>query len=470
MNAAISRSQQGVRPPAVAGTFYPGDKESLSRDLADIMEEAGDTAIAPGFPKLLVVPHAGYIYSGAVAASAYDRLRPARGIARRVVLLGPCHRVPVRGLALPGAMAFDTPLGRIPIDTEAARNIADLPQVIESPAAHAMEHSLEVQLPFLQTVLGEFTLLPLVVGDASAEQVAEVIERLWGGPETLIVISSDLSHYLPYDQARRIDGATAQAIVGFDTSISHEQACGATPLTGALLVAGRRGLTASSLDLRNSGDTAGGKNRVVGYGSFAFAESVRVFDDTHGKALVGLARRAIGTALGFDLPPEGPPESWLRELRASFVTLELEGRLRGCIGTLEARRPLGEDIIANARAAALQDPRFAPLSREEFERIEIEVSLLSAPKRIVFEDHVDLIGQLKPGEDGIILDSDGRRATFLPQVWENLPDAEQFIAQLKQKAGIPAALSTARCKVLRYAALKWSESHLRPAQGTGVGA
>lgn len=450
--------------------FYPGDAAELSQDLTEMMEQTAPAAIAPGFPKLLVVPHAGYIYSGPVAASAYDRLRPARGIVRRVLVLGPCHRVPVRGLALPESTAFETPLGRIPIDWEAARIIADLPQVIESSAAHANEHSLEVQLPFLQTVLGEFALLPLVVGEASTEEVAEVIERLWGGPETLIVISSDLSHYLPYDQARRIDGATAQAIVGFDTRISHEQACGATPLTGALLAARRRGLMASSLDLRNSGDTAGGRNRVVGYGSFAFGEGVRLFDDTHGKALLGLARRAIGAALGFNPPAEIAPEPWLRELRATFVTLELEGRLRGCIGSLEARRALGEDIIANARAAALEDPRFAPLSREELERTEIEVSLLSAPKRVAFADHADLIGQLKPGEDGIILDSEGRRATFLPQVWESLPHAEQFISQLKQKAGIPAALSTARCKVLRYAALKWSESRLRPEQKAADGA
>jgi AmmeMemoRadiSam system protein B/AmmeMemoRadiSam system protein A len=457
----------GVRPPAVAGMFYPGEAAALSQDLAEMMEQTSPTAIAPGFPKVLVVPHAGYIYSGPVAASAYDRLRPARSIIRRVVLLGPCHRVPVRGLALPGATAFDTPLGRIPIDAQAVRIIVDLPQVVVSPAAHAEEHSLEVQLPFLQTVLGGFELLPLAVGEASAEEVAEVIERLWGGPETLILISSDLSHYLPYDEARRIDGATAQAIVGFDTRISHTQACGATPLTGALLAARRRGLSASPLDLRNSGDTAGGRNRVVGYGSFAFAEGVSEFGDAHGKALLGLARSAIGAALGFNSPPEHPPETWWRELRATFVTLNLEERLRGCIGSLEARRPLGEDIIANARAAALQDPRFAPLSREEFGRTEIEVSVLSAPKRIVFENHADLIAQLKPGEDGIILEAEGQRATFLPQVWESLPVAEQFIAQLKQKAGIPSALSTSRCKVLRYSALKWSEGRLRPEKETG---
>ena len=272
MNSALSRPEPGVRAPAVAGMFYPRDAAELSQDLAELMEQAGDTAIAPGFPKVLVVPHAGYIYSGPVAASAYDRLRAARGIVTRVVLLGPCHRVPVRGLALPGASAFDTPLGRIRIDSASAKAIAGMSQVVESKAAHAMEHSLEVQLPFLQTVLGEFSLLPVVVGEATPEEVAEVLERLWGGPETLIVISSDLSHYHSYEDARRIDETTANSIIGLDGRISHEQACGATPIAGALLAAKRHGLGASLLDLRNSGDTAGSPDQVVGYAALAFTE------------------------------------------------------------------------------------------------------------------------------------------------------------------------------------------------------
>ena len=461
MKLELSPAGEKIRRPAVAGAFYPGDREGLSRELAEMLEQTREDAPAPAFPKVMIVPHAGYIYSGPVAATAYDRLRPARGIATRVVVLGPAHRVAVRGLALPGATAFDTPLGRIPVDAQAAASLRDLPQVLESREAHALEHSLEVQLPFLQRVLGEFTLVPLVVGEATAEEVAQVLERLWGGPETIIVISSDLSHYLPYDDARRIDGITAKAILGFDTSISHEQACGATPVTGALIVARQRGLTARLLDLRNSGDTAGGKAQVVGYASFAFSEGDAQFGAEHGRTLLRLARASIGAALGIDTEPGVPDDLWLRIARASFVTLKKDGTLRGCIGSLDARRPLGEDVIANARAAAFQDPRFRPLAREEFEAVDIEVSLLSTPRRIRFEDHDDLIRQLRPGEDGIILeDGDenaGRRATFLPQVWEGLPDPEQFLAHLKQKAEIPANVRTTRCKVLRYRALKWSE-------------
>src|SRR5213592_2504 len=234
-----------VRPPAVASLFYPGDARTLAEEVSSYLDQTQGVPLAPGFPKALIVPHAGFIYSGPVAASAYDRLRPARGIVRRVVILGPCHRVPVRGLALPRARAFDTPLGRIPLDEEAIASIRGLPQVVESAATHAEEHALEVQLPFLQRVLGGFSLVPLVVGDAAPEKVADVLERIWGGTETLIVISSDLSHYHSYERARSIDGATVRAILGLDTGISHEQACGATPVAGLLVAAKRKGLAAS---------------------------------------------------------------------------------------------------------------------------------------------------------------------------------------------------------------------------------
>jgi AmmeMemoRadiSam system protein B len=218
-----------ARPAAVAGMFYPEDARELAEQVSAYLDRTDEEPQAPGFPKALIVPHAGYVYSGPVAASAYDLLRPARGIVRRVVMLGPCHRVPVRGLALPRASAFLTPLGRVPVDAEALRVIRDLPQVVESAATHAEEHALEVQLPFLQRVLGDFSLVPLVVGDAAPAEVAEVLDRLWGGAETLIVISSDLSHYHAYDRAREIDGATVRAILDFDAGITHEQACGATP-------------------------------------------------------------------------------------------------------------------------------------------------------------------------------------------------------------------------------------------------
>ena len=261
-----------VRPPAVAGQFYPADPVALEALLRESFAEARETPVHP--VKAMIVPHAGLIYSGPVAASAYRMLLPQADRIRRVVLLGPSHRVGFSGIAATTADAWETPLGIIPIDKSAIGEIQALPQVLPLDEAHRYEHSLEVQLPFLQAVLGEFELVPLVVGEATPQQVAEVLERLWGGDETLIVISSDLSHYHPYDEARMIDSATSQAILELDPSrIGYDDACGRNPVNGLLELARRHGLRPELVDLRNSGDTAGDKSRVVGYGAYVFSET-----------------------------------------------------------------------------------------------------------------------------------------------------------------------------------------------------
>lgn len=257
-----------VRQPAVADRFYPGDPRELTRMLDAFL---ADTQPHTPPPKAVIVPHAGYIYSGPIAATAYATLAPARGIVTRVILMGPSHRVPLRGLATSSADRFDTPLGAVPLDRAAINQALALPQVRSMDEAHALEHSLEVQLPFLQRVLADFSLVPFVVGDASPDAVAEVLELLWGGPETLIVISSDLSHYQDDRTARRLDAATSAAIESLrPDDIGYDQACGRTPVNGLLTVAKRHGLQARTLDLRNSGDTAGSRDQVVGYGAYVF--------------------------------------------------------------------------------------------------------------------------------------------------------------------------------------------------------
>jgi MEMO1 family protein len=263
-----------IRPPAVAGSFYPGRSQTLSHDvlamLAAVKRQGAGTDAPP--PKALIVPHAGYIYSGATAARAYAQLATVRHTIRRVVLLGPVHRVPVRGLALPGADYFATPLGQIEIDQDAVAAIGALPQVVVSPAAHAQEHSLEVQLPFLQLALDDFKLLPLAVGDATPAEVAQVLDVLWGGDETLILISSDLSHFLPYATAQAVDSQTVQTMLQLQPVLDHQLACGATPVNGLLLAARRHHLQPKLLGLCNSGDTARDKGRVVGYAALAFTQ------------------------------------------------------------------------------------------------------------------------------------------------------------------------------------------------------
>lgn len=254
------------RQPAVAGSFYPANPKQLQQILAQYLHDAEIDAKAP---KAIIAPHAGYIYSAPIAASAYARLKTARDVIKRVVLIGPSHRVGFQGLAVSQADAFITPLGSIPVDTQAIQILLQLPFVNTIEQAHSHEHSLEVQLPFLQTVLDDFSIIPIVAGDATPEQVAQVLALLWGGDETLIVISSDLSHYHDYATAQQLDKATSVAIENLQyEKLGYESACGRVPVSGLLKLARDNALTVKNIDLRNSGDTAGDKQRVVGYGAY----------------------------------------------------------------------------------------------------------------------------------------------------------------------------------------------------------
>ena len=262
-----------IRPPAVAGQFYPGNPDCLQKQVSDLL--ASITTPIKGIPKALIAPHAGYLYSGVVAAAAFATLRNSVQTAiTRVVLIGPAHYARVCGIAAPTVDAFETPLGRVPVDAEALSGIADLPFVIRADAPHSPEHALEVELPFLQTLLSSFQVMPLLVGDVTPQEIAQVLRRLWGGPETLIVVSSDLSHYHDYETARRMDAATAAAIERGDwASLGPNQACGCQAVAGLLVEAGRHGLKARRLSLCNSGDTEGSRDRVVGYGAWLFTQS-----------------------------------------------------------------------------------------------------------------------------------------------------------------------------------------------------
>ena len=259
-----------VRRPAVAGSFYPAQPDRLRREVVELL--AGADTAPKIVPKALIAPHAGYIYSGSPAATAFATLRDNARTLARIVLIGPAHYVPIRGIALPAVDVFETPLGRVSVDHDAFNKITGLPFVSRNDAAHAPEHALEVELPFLQIMLPSFSVLPLVVGDATADEVAQVLARLWSGPETLLVISSDLSHYHSYENARRLDATTAAAIENGDwASLGPAQACGYLPIAGLLIEANRHNLKARRLSLCNSGDTAGPRDRVVGYGAWMFS-------------------------------------------------------------------------------------------------------------------------------------------------------------------------------------------------------
>ena len=454
----------GMRPTAVAGYFYPANPIELEQTVSGLLGAAGVPAQEPA-PKAIIAPHAGYIYSGPVAATAYARLASAKGRVTRVVLIGPAHRVALRGLAVPSTEAFDTPFGPVSVDRQAIASLSALPQVTVSDEAHAGEHSLEVHLPFLKAMLDEFAIVPLVAGSASADEVAQVLDLLWGGPETLIVISSDLSHYLDYQSARRIDAATTQAIERLRPGdIGRDQACGRIPIAGLLDVARRRGLACRTVDLRNSGDTAGTKDRVVGYGSYLFFEHVapELLRERHGKTLIDVAKASIAHGLKQGRPlaiaiPEFSPE--LQNNGACFVTLKFEDRLRGCVGSPQAWRPLIEDVTENAFRAAFADSRFAPLTADEWPAVDLSISVLTPPVPIACASEAELVRALRPSIDGVILADENRRGLFLPAVWEQISSPLDFVRQLKRKAGLPPEHWTPSTLAFRFTALSISQTN-----------
>lgn len=450
-----------VRPTAIAGSFYPASKAQLQ---AAVEGYLGEVSAQQGpVPKAIIAPHAGYVYSGPVAASAYARLKPAAGKIKRVVLLGPSHRVPLKGIAMSSADYFETPLGRIPLDKQAMAALRGLNFVGPADQAHAQEHSLEVHLPFLQMVLDDFVLVPLVVGQSQPQQVAEVLRRLWGGPETLIAVSTDLSHYLSYDAAKKIDARTCAAIENLaPQDIEDNGACGRFPVAGLLAMANETGMRVETADVRNSGDTAGDKDRVVGYGSWLFFEQdfearTRSLLETHGSRLLHIAGAAI------TLRSKNPEAQFrianvpgaLRSPGASFVTLRTaEGHLRGCMGTSQAHQPLALDVATNAAKAAFSDPRFRPVSAAELTSLKLSVSVLSPKEEMTVEGERDLLTQLRPGTDGLIIQDARMGALFLPAVWEELPDANVFLAHLKKKAGMEPGHWSPNFRAWRFIAVE----------------
>jgi AmmeMemoRadiSam system protein B/AmmeMemoRadiSam system protein A len=475
-----ARAVTVIRKPAVSGSFYPAQRDALERQLALFLSEAGNTPpTGEPVPKAIIGPHAGYVYSGPVAARAYARLAAARGKISRVVLIGPSHHLAFRGLAVDVSDGWETPCGTVPLDTEAIARLRQLPMVGQLDAAHQREHALEVHVPFLQHVLGDFRLVPIVAGDAPPDTVAALFDAVWGGPETLIVVSTDLSHYLDYVACRNLDASTAEAIERFDDSaIGSTEACGQVPTRGLLRVARRRGMAIERLDLRNSGDTAGPRDRVVGYGAWALYEPApgaatpaddpeRVAIEALGPTLIELVRGGIVVGLDTGQParvvPNPPLAPVLAAPGAAFVTLRRGGRLRGCIGSPVARRPLVVDVVDHAFNAAFRDPRFPKLHALELVGLELSVSVLTPPEPMRFDDEADLLAQLRPGIDGLIIEDAGRRSLYLPSVWHEIPDKRQFLGTLKVKAGLGIEHFSPSFTALRFRSIEVKGTMERPA-------
>jgi AmmeMemoRadiSam system protein A len=481
----LGASSQRVRAPAVAGLFYPGEAAALSKAVDGLLASAPEHSI----PRLkaLVCPHAGYEFSGKTAAIAYKML--AGRDVQTVVVMGPSHYAWFSNACIPNADAYKTPLGLVPV-SEKAKGLALLaPFALEAPCPvqrppwwrqapkpapedgrdtpETWEHSVEVQVPFLQTVLKSFKILPVVIGEADPEQVATVLAPMIDD-KTIVVASSDLSHYHTYEAAKGLDDRCVKAICDVDVdAMRTQEACGKLPILALLHLARQKGWKAQLLDYRNSGDVTGDKDRVVGYTAVAFyAPGPENLAAAERKFLLELARKTLTSVTANGSLPEVaakdvPPK--LAAKQACFVTLTKNGVLRGCIGHLMAIEPLHQAVAENARNAALRDPRFPPVTTDELDQIRIEISVLTEPQPLPFTSPEDLLSKLHPNEDGVLLHIGPRTATFLPQVWAQLPDKTEFLNHLSQKAGCESSAWRGKdVSVSIYHVECFEEEHARP--------
>ena len=428
--------------PGVAGMFYPAEPEPLAAGVDARLARAAPSELSP---KAVIAPHAGYVYSGDIAGSAYSLLARRRDEIKRVILLGPTHRMPVRGVALHPADAWETPLGAVRVDTPGRDAIARTANAAVAPEPFVGEHSLEVHLPFIQRALGEVEVLPILVGQPAPGQVSSLLDQLWGGPETAIIVSSDLSHFHDYATARAKDEETAVGIERLTPAVCEgHRACGYTGIAGLIDQAQRRDLRVTALDVRNSGDTQGDRSRVVGYGSFAFEYAHAARIDAHGRRMLfDLAREVVRQAAlhggkAPNLNIDGALPRSLSAQRATFVTLTIGSQLRGCRGSIVPHRSLLVDVANNAWQSAYGDPRFPALNAAELEHLDFHISILSTPRRIAAATEPELLRELRPDVEGLIIRDGPRQALFLPSVWEQLHDPAAFLAHLKAKAGMPA--------------------------------
>ena len=424
-----------MKPLKFSGTWYSNGPSELRQQIAKFMEGTKDHGLDP---KLMIVPHAGLRFSGAVAAHAYRLLHKKQAKLKRLILLGPSHKHAFKGIAVPSHERFETPFASLPVDQDFKQKALALPFVSVDDAAFEHEHCLEMQWPFISLIAPHVHILPLIIGAASPAEVKKLLDAVWGGDETMILISSDLSHYHPYVEAQELDKKTNQMIETLQPQLVSENACGHRAINGALLKAIDLNMRVTGVDRRNSGDTAGPKDRVVGYASYVFEypETARLtLAQRHD--IQRVIQHTIRYGLNKKKMPTIVAESFSRPLRAirgCFVTLTLNGKLRGCIGSPQAHQPLIIDVAKNAYKAAFDDHRFAPLTMEEVDKTEVSVSILSALRPMNFVDEADLLRQLKPHVEGLVIKDGKHNALFLPHVWESIPEPDKFLRQLKMKA------------------------------------
>lgn len=457
------------RSPAVAGLFYSAEARQLDKEVKHYLNlPAG---VGNKQPRILIVPHAGYYYSAQTAAKAYVELAQYADTIHTVILLGPSHHVAFKGAALSASDSFSTPLGKIKVNKAISGELAAKPGFEYNDRAHVREHSLEVQLPFLQKVLQKFTIVPLVYGDAEPGVLAAALSPYLDNPGVLLVVSADLSHYYEAPQAEILDKNTAELVAESAPEVENHMSCGAIGINTAILLAKSLNLQPQLLDLTHSGNISGDMASVVGYASWLFSdrqnkeepepltpieqesENLEKFARRYGARLMEIARRSLETAVNEQKQLKISRQDYediLFDKGASFVTLKSGGALRGCIGTLVPQEGIAMDVAANAYRAAMEDSRFKPVTAEELKDIEISVSLLTDFERIRFSSEEDLREQIIPGVDGLVLRDGDRQGVFLPVVWQEIPDKEEFVDSLKLKAGLSPNYWSDKIKIYRF--------------------
>jgi len=458
-------SEKKVRKSVIAGSWYPGSKDDLSKMLDGFFGNAEKEDL--GEIKAVIAPHAGYIYSGQVAAFSFKQIEGKDY--NKVIILAPTHHYPFNGASIANYTHYETPLGEVRI-SPLSKDLMKESQLISSiPAAHSKEHSAEIEIPFLQKALKNFEIVPIIIGRMSREEIDEfsdlIIRHL--DEKTLIVTSTDLSHYHPYDEAVSMDTSCINSIIALDIKKAEGcEMCGYFPVLITMRIAEKLNWSTKLLKYANSGDVTGDRSGVVGYTAIAFYKRKNnphnELNEEQKKYLLKLARDTVELYVkeGKKLEPE-TDDLELKKNKGVFVTLEKGGQLRGCIGHIQPIQSLYLDVRDNAINAAVHDPRFSPVGKDELDKIEIEVSVLTTPELIEVNSPEEYLEKIQASIDGIIIDYKGRGATYLPQVWEMLPDKEEFLSHLCEKAFLPGdCWKEKEVKIYRYRVVAFKESEL----------
>ena len=422
-----------IKQPSVAGTFYTADKEKLRAQIEEFAAKSKNTyKIAT---RAVIVPHAGLIYSGRLA---YEGISQLDKNLKNIFIFAPAHRVGFTGISVSSYDLWETPLGKIGINKQINTELIEKFGANYNDEAIAPEHALEIQLPIIQSVFDNVEIIPILIGNETPDKIEEIISYYYQNPGNGFVISSDLSHFLKHEDALKIDNYTANLIETCTTNnFSHNLACGATGILGLIQFANKNKFSMLRIDMTNSSVVTGDKSSVVGYGTWFMYEGEKnnFLKEYYSDFILDLCRTSIKSQFDKEQIEIKFPQVFA-QAGASFVTLEKHNTLRGCIGSIIAHRSLIEDIVINAQNAAFNDPRFNPVAKDEIPDLQIAVSLLSTPKQMNFKDEEDLLNQIRPFQDGIIIKDGNYQAVYLPSVWEQLPDKKEFLNSLKMKAGL----------------------------------